>query len=115
MRIDYGSGNEIRSNIFTGFPNNLIMLVESGNLGLPAPIVEAADNCSVSGLTCANGRVELYVMEKTQVIPLGFVYSDKNGKFTCLSSQPLAGKQVVLLVTDTSGNTSAFSQPNLVN
>ena len=80
VRVDYGSGNEIRSNIFTGTPNDLILLVEKGNMELPAPVVEAADNDSASGTACVNCRVEVYVIEKTQVTPLGF--ADANGKFT---------------------------------
>ncbi len=114
VRVDYGTGIEIRGNTFTGAPENSILLLEKGNLELPAPVVKAANRYSVSGTTCANGRVEVYVIEEGQIAPLGFADADANGGFTFRSSRDLGGKKVVLLTTDAFGNTSAFSRPYLV-
>ena len=112
VRVDYGTGNTVRLNTFIGEkPWDLILLLEGGNLGLLAPTVTQAADLTVSGATIAFGRVEVYLYEKSRIASLGFASADANGSFTFASAEPLSGKQVILLVTDAMGNTSAFSQP----
>lgn len=111
VRVDYGTGNIIRSNLYAGDrPQDLILLLEGGNCELPAPTVTAASGPTVSGETCAFGRVEVYLCEKSRIVSIGFADADANGSFTFTGSEPLDGKPVVLTVTDAHNNTSAFSQ-----
>lgn len=115
VRVDYGTGNEIRSNSFTGEkPTEMVLLLEGGNRELGAPRVSGVQKQTLSGTTCAHGYVEIYLFQDNRAIPLGFACADAKGKFTFTSGQPLNGKQVILLVTDILNNTSAFSQPYTV-
>jgi titin len=112
VRVDYGTGNIIRSNTFiSDKPWELILLLEGGNTGMPAPVVTEAKDISISGTACAFGRVEIYLYEKTGIVSLGFSQADEKGEFRFTNSESLSGKQVILLVTDMLNNTSAFSQP----
>jgi len=112
VRVDYGTGNIIRSNTFIGNkPWDLILLLEGGNLELAAPTVTETAGSNISGTTAPFGCVEVYLYEKNRIASLGFASADANGGFTFASAEPLSGKQVILLVTDIAGNTSAFSQP----
>ncbi len=112
VRVDYGSGNIIRANAFSGDkPWDLILLLEGGNGNLAAPAVNTAADKSISGTACAFGRVEIYVYEKTNIVSLGFADADAEGSFTFTSGESLTGKQIVLLATDMLNNTSSFSQP----
>jgi hypothetical protein len=73
VRVDYGTGNIIRTNTFSGEkPWDLILLLEDGNTGLPAPVVTFAEAENISGTTCAVGRVEVYLFSKTGIVSLGF-------------------------------------------
>jgi len=112
VRVDYGTGNIIRSNTFiSDKPWELILLLEGGNTGMPAPVVTEAKDISISGTACAFGRVEIYLYKKTGIVSLGFSQADEKGEFRFTNSESLSGKQVILLVTDMLNNTSAFSQP----
>ena len=111
VRVDYGTGNIIRSNTFiSDKPWELILLLEGGNTELSAPVVSSAAGTSISGTTCAFGRVEVYLYAKSGIVSLGFAQADGNGVFDFTSKESLSGKQVILMVTDTLNNTSAFSQ-----
>lgn len=113
VRADYGTGNEIRGNIFPYMENTaeLILLLEGANFGLPAPLVTQAAGSTVSGSTVARGRVEVYLVEKTQITLLGCAYADAEGNFTFTADTPLRGKKIILNATDEACNTSAFTQP----
>jgi len=116
IRVDYGAGNQIRGNVFAGGkPQDLILLLEGGNGELAAPTVTEAAGSNISGTTAAFGRVEVYLYEKSRIASLGFARADANGNFTFVSAEQLSGKQVILLVTDAMGNTSAFSPPYKVS
>lgn len=112
VRVDYGTGNIIRSNTFHGDkPWDLILLLEGGNNELAAPVTTSAEGSNIAGTTCAFGRVEVYLYEKTEIFSIGFTTADAKGSFTFESSELRAGKQIILLVTDLDNNTSVFSQP----
>jgi hypothetical protein len=111
IRVDYGTGNQLRGNTYANQKiSELILLMENGNLGLHAPVVKTANNYTVAGTACANGLVEICVIEGEQIVPLGFTVATEKGKFTYQSDLKLGGKKIVLLVTDVCGNTSAFSK-----
>lgn len=112
IRIDYGTGNLLRANTFTGSKfDQMILLLEGGNTSLTAPVVTSAEGMAVSGTAVPFGYVEVYLSENGLVTPLGSTAADKNGNFTFTAAEPLTGKQVLLLVSDTLGNTSGFSAP----
>ena len=116
VRVDYGTGNIIRSNTFLGDkPWDLVLLLKGGNNELPVPAVSSAAGTSISGTACAFGRVEVYLYAKTGIVSLGFAQADGNGMFDFTSKESLSGKQVILIVTDTLNNSSAFSQPCAVS
>ena len=116
VRVDYGTGNIIRANTFSGEkPWDLILLLEDGNTGLPVPVVTLAEAENISGTTCAFGCVEVYLFGKTGIVSLGFSLADENGEFRFSNNVSLSGKQVTLLVTDRLNNTSAFTQPCTVS
>lgn len=116
VRIDYGTGNIIRTNTFIGEkPWDLILLLEGGNTGLAAPVITILEGTNVSGTTCAYGRVEVYLYEKTGISSVGFAIADSNGSFAFNSDESFSGKQILLLVTDMLNNTSAFSQLIMIN
>ncbi len=110
--VDGGGSNCIRGNRFMGTKTaDFINLVLGGNEGLPAPVVNSAIGNVVTGMTCPYGRVEIYVFEDQNAMSLGFADADENGMFTFESADQIGGKQVLLLVTDSFSNTSAFSKP----
>lgn len=111
VRVDYGTGNEIRSNVFSGPAGNIILLVEGGNAVLPAPAIDSVGGGFILGTACSFGHIEVYLLEKAQATPIGFAQADASGRFTFESALLTAGKQVILLVTDIYCNTSAFSKP----
>jgi hypothetical protein len=113
VRADYGTGNEIRGNIFPYMENTaeLILLLENANLNLTAPVVESAEGNTVVGSAGPNCRVEVYLIEKTQITLLGITYANAEGNFTFTAGMPLSGKKVILNATDEACNTSAFTQP----
>jgi len=116
VRVDYGTGNIIRANTFSGEkPWDLILLLEDGNTGLPVPVITLAEAENISGTTCAFGCVEVYLFGKTGIVSLGFSLADENGEFRFSNNVSLSGKQVTLLVTDRLNNTSAFTQPCTVS
>ena len=111
IRVDYGTGNLIRANQFSMQLQDAIFLVEGGNLELAAPVISAADSYSVTGTTCADCLVEVYTVTGDTAIFTGKTIADESGNFLFESCDPLAGEEVVSLAIDTSGNTSAFSNP----
>ena len=111
IRIDYGTGNLLRANTFTGDRyDQMILLLEGGNGELAAPVITSAAGSAVSGTTIPYGIVEVYGGESGLVTPLGGTVADKDGNFTFTSAGPLTGKQVLLIVSDAAGNTSAFTK-----
>jgi len=116
LRVDFGDGNMLRSNAFAGQKaQDIILLLEGGNSELAAPTITSAIGTNVSGETCAFGRVEVYLFEKTGITSIGFVLADQSGAFSFKGNASLSGKQLVLLVTDVLSNTSIFSQPYTVS
>jgi len=110
VRVDFGVGNLIRGNHFTGKPSDLIMLVENGNFGLTAPKVKTAKGNQVTGIACPNALVEICLLDGKSVTPLGYITADEKGRFEYTNDEPLTKKKIVLLATDMSNNTSAFSK-----
>ncbi|NLI55343.1 MAG: hypothetical protein GX417_13670 [Clostridiales bacterium] len=111
VRVDYGTGNSIRGNVFAGDrPQDLILLLEGGNGELPPPTVASVSGSSFSGEACAFGRVEVYLYDPARIASIGFADADADGHYTFAGTEPLDGKQVILIVTDAYNNTSAFSQ-----
>ena len=116
IRIDYGTGNLLRANTFSGNKfDELILLLEGGNDDLAAPVVTAAAGSEVSGTTVPFGFVEVYLSENGSVTSLGSAVAGQDGNFTFTAAEPLTGKQVLALVSDAFGSTSGFSAPVKVN
>ncbi|MCE5236042.1 MAG: right-handed parallel beta-helix repeat-containing protein [Eubacteriales bacterium] len=113
IRVDYGTGNAILSNTFPYMNNTdeLILLLEGGNLELSAPVVETAKDRSVSGMAGPYDCVEIYLIDKANIISLGFTYADAEGRFAFVREQTLSGSKIILIATDKACNTSAFSKP----
>lgn len=110
VRVDFGAGNLIQGNRFTGKPSDLILLVENGNLGLAAPKVKTAKGNRVTGIACPNAHVEICLLDGKSVTPLGYTTADEKGAFEYVNDEQLIKKKIVLLATDMSNNTSAFSK-----
>jgi hypothetical protein len=53
----------------------------------------------------------VYLIEKAQIILLGYAYANAEGSFTFTADMPLRGKKIILNATDEACNTSAFTQP----
>jgi hypothetical protein len=111
VRVDYGSGNQIRSNTYDIKAQNAIFLVENGNLNLVAPLIDRATPYNVSGSTCPNCLVEIYSISGQTIRYAGKTTSDATGAFQWTSCQASEGNQVAALTIDAQGNTSMFSNP----
>ncbi len=109
VRVDYGSGNQVRNNTFAMKAENAILLVENGNLNLAVPQINTAATYSISGTTCSNCFVEVYDILDNTVRYLGKTIADTSGVFQLENCAPIEGKQVVALAIDADGNTSIFS------
>ncbi|HOJ00173.1 MAG TPA: hypothetical protein PLL88_01025 [Anaerolineaceae bacterium] len=114
VRVDYGIDNQLRANTFAVKAENAILLLENGNLNLPAPVVDAATTYSVSGTTCSNCLVELYIIAENTLQYAGETSADANGAFQWAGCELIEGKQVVALTIDAEGNTSIFSSPIVI-
>ncbi len=109
--IDGGSGIYIRGNSFSGQnTQNFVCLVQGGNLELSAPVATAIDEKTISGTACAFGRVEVYLYENGSAISIGYADAGADGAFMFVSDDTLAGRQLLLLATDSFNNTSSFSE-----
>ena len=115
IRVDQGSGNELRGNTFDSRYDMAIFLNENGNMELAAPSPGDCRGKTVTGTAIPGGLVEIYAVESRSIVPLGFAYADEEGIFTYTGSQPLSGSKIVLTVTDADGSTSAFSEPYKVS
>ncbi|NMC45256.1 MAG: hypothetical protein GYA52_00340 [Chloroflexi bacterium] len=111
VRVDYGSGNQLRANTYAMRAENAILLLENGNMDLPAPVVDTATTYTITGTTCVNCLVEVYSYSDTVLQYLGKTVADAGGAFIWESCTPVAGQQVAALTIDASGNTSPFSLP----
>jgi len=111
VRVDYGTGNLIRSNQFTTQLQYAILLVEGGNLELAAPVVSSASPYRVTGDACSACHIEIYSVAGNTATFIGKTITNENGGFLFENCVPLAGEEVVLLAIDAAGNTSAFSNP----
>jgi len=49
-------------------------------------------------------------LDGKSVTPLGYITADEKGRFEYTNDEPLTKKKIVLLATDMSNNTSAFSK-----
>ncbi len=110
MRVDYGSGNQMRANTFFMRPENAILLVENGNLNLAAPQITSATTYHISGETCSECWVEFYAIGDSAITYLGKVNAGTNGVFEWESCNALEASQIAALCIDQQGNTSPFSQ-----
>ncbi len=109
IRVDYGEGNLLRGNVFTGGkPQDAILLLEGGNSAISAPEAKGTPD-GVVGKTVPFGRVEVYRLDAAAITPLGFAVADKDGVFSYSNVALTSGTKAVLLVSDAMGNTSAFS------
>ncbi len=111
VRVDYGTGNQLRANTYAMKVENAILLLENGNMDLPAPVVDAAATYTITGTTCSNCLVEVYTYSDTVLHYLGKTTANANGAFIWESCTPIEEKQVAALTIDASGNTSIFSNP----
>jgi hypothetical protein len=111
LRVDYGSGNQFRANLFTMKAADAILLLENGNLNLAAPEISSAATYSISGTACPNCLVEIYAVLDNTIRYAGKIVADANGAFQWERCDAIEGKQVVALAIDADGNTSAFSNP----
>jgi parallel beta-helix repeat protein len=104
--FDTITGNSIHNNDGPG-----IVLADSGNMGLGAPIINTA-SCGgpVSGTTCAGCTVEIFSddQEEGRIYETGVV-ADGSGNFTW-SGNP-NGPNVTATSTHPAGHTSTFSAP----
>ncbi len=111
IRVDAGTGNQLRCNLFSGAkPAGLVMLLEHAAGDLSAPVLTKSTGSCVQGRTVPYGLVEVYRFENKQALSLGFACADADGVFDFVSAEPLKGQKVIALVTDLHGNTSAFSK-----
>ena len=111
LRIDDGKGNLLRGNRFTGKPKDVFLLLQSKSLRTQPPSVKKASAGAVSGLASPNGLVEVYQTDTAQALtPLGVCRADAKGRFAFQSDRLVKGMKLVLLCTDISSNTSAFSK-----
>ncbi|MGV8026592.1 MAG: hypothetical protein AB2L18_08550 [Anaerolineaceae bacterium] len=109
VRVDYGSGNQVRANTFAMKTEDAILLVENGNLNLAAPQISAATTYSITGTACPLCVVEVYDVVDNTIRFLGKTIADASGAFQLENCVPIEGKQIVALAIDTDGNTSVFS------
>jgi len=110
VRVDYGTGNLIRGNVFTMRLQYAILLTEGGNLELAAPLVNAASTYSVTGNACPNCHIEIYSVSGNTASFVGKTRADTGGNFLFESCVPLTGDEIISLAIDTDGNTSVFSE-----
>lgn len=103
--------NLLRANIYQGSSMAEVLLTSDHGLKFKLPVITSADGSVVSGTAVPLGLVEIYQNDAGVVSSLGFTLADQDGYFTFTSAEPLTGKQVLLLVSDTMGSTSGFSKP----
>ncbi|MEA4938079.1 MAG: hypothetical protein VB091_00670, partial [Christensenella sp.] len=114
IRVDYGEGNLLRGNVFTGGkPQDAILLLEGGNSAISAPEAKGTPD-GVVGKTVPFGCVEVYRLDAAAITPLGFAVADKDGVFSYSNAALTSGTKAVLLVSDAMGNTSVFSETILI-
>jgi hypothetical protein len=109
IRVDYGTGNQLRSNTFSMKVENAIFLVENGNLALAAPEISTAATYNVSGTACPDCMVEIYAISDNTIQYAGKTIADANGAFQWTGCETIEGTQGVALTIDANGNTSIFS------
>ncbi len=101
--------NSIHSNGYQG-----IYLDEQGNTGLEAPIIIDFDlnDGQVEGLAEINGLVEVFSDNGREgKIFEGKAKTNGSGWFSFSAGRELKGPSLTATVTDSKGNTSAFSEP----
>jgi hypothetical protein len=98
----------------------------SGNQGRARPTLRSASTTQVTGTTCANCTIEIFIADKTtanapsdnngegkQFLARGT--ANGSGSFTIAISGISAGQIVTATTTDTSGNTSEFARNRAVS
>jgi len=112
--VDGAQANTIRQNLIWANPFKGIYLENGANNNLPAPVVSLSA-AGGSGATCPGCLIELFLDDGNQGrFYLNRVIADSTGVFGFLSSCPLPYPNLTATVTDLQGNTSQFSDPQVV-
>jgi len=104
--------NSIRRNSIHSNAGKGIWLWEGGNEGLPAPVIQYASANMVTGTACPNCTVEVFSDDQDEgAIYEGSVGANATGEWAFVDPDGLNGPNITATATDSSGNTSEFSQP----
>ncbi len=106
------SRNSISENYLKG-----IQLNDGGNLELQPPVISSVTKTEISGTAGVNNTIEIFTDENNQGrFYLGSTQSDSAGNFTFILPDTMPKfSYITATATDTSGNTSGFSQPSVIN
>jgi len=105
-------GNTIRRNSIYGNAYSGISLVEGGNDDLAAPVITYVLLDSVEGTACTGCIVEVFSDEEDEgQVYEGHTIADGSGNWTWAGRA--GGPYVTATATDQTGNTSAFSVPQM--
>lgn len=112
--ISNGETNFLRANLFPANSIAAVLLTSEYSAKFTTPAITYATGGSIVGTAIPFGLVEVYLSESGWLTSLGATYADGDGNFTFTNSELLKGKQVLLLASDITGNTSAFSAPTTI-
>jgi len=102
--------NTISRNRIYGNGTYGIDLENGGNQGLASPVIQSATETEVIGSAVPLATVEIFSDQDGQgALYEGTVTADGSGKWVFSKPEGLAGPYVTATATDTSGNTSEFS------
>ncbi len=108
-------GNTITQNSIHDNNNGIgIYLAQGANNGQVAPILLDFNLATgtVTGSTYGNCTIEIFSDSKGEgLIYEGKTNADQNGLFTFSKGEPFIGPNLTAIATDSSGNTSEFSEP----
>ncbi len=110
VHITNGGHNTLRRNAIYGNWGPGIFLTDGGNSLLPAPVILAVTQTTISGVDCPGCTVEVFSDDEDEGrVYEGTTIADAMGHFTFDKDSPLSGPYLTATATDGGGNTSEFS------